>query len=61
MNLRFLLLLSCFFIFTGLSAQNLSGQWNGGFVSKGDIWGNEIEYVLELEVKGSKVDGFSYS
>lgn len=61
MNLRFLLLLSGFFIFSGLSAQNLSGQWNGGFVSTGDIWGNEIEYVLELEVKGSKVGGYSYS
>jgi hypothetical protein len=44
-----------------VSAQKLSGQWTGGFISSGDPWGGGTEYVLELEVKGAQVQGFSYT
>jgi hypothetical protein len=40
-------------------AQNLSGQWTGGFVSSDDYYGRKTEYVVELEVDGSQVYGFS--
>ena len=46
------------------NAQKINGQWRGYFNSKGDIVlssGNNTEYVLEIEVKGTKVTGFSYS
>jgi hypothetical protein len=45
-------------------AQKLNGQWRGVFDSKGDIvvtGGDNTEYVLELEIKGSEVTGFSYT
>ncbi len=40
--------------------QRLSGQWSGGFNS-GDMFGGRNEYVLELEVKGETVAGYSYT
>jgi hypothetical protein len=40
--------------------QRLSGQWTGGFNS-GDMFGGQNEYVLELEVKGETVAGYSYT
>lgn len=43
------------------SSQKLSGQWTGGFVTTGDLWGGKTEYVLELEVDGRNVEGFSYT
>lgn len=42
-------------------AQKLSGQWTGGFTSTGDMMGGGTEYVLELEVSGSTVKGYSYT
>ena len=42
-------------------AQKLSGQWSGGFVSTGDVWGGKTEYVLEIDVKGNDVSGYSYT
>ena len=42
----------------------LSGQWRGFFDSKGDIvatGGDNIEYVLELDIQGKEVSGYSYS
>lgn len=53
--------LSGLFLIQQADAQKLSGQWTGGFVSKGDVWGTKTEYVLELEVKGNEVQGFSYT
>jgi len=41
--------------------QKLSGQWTGGFNSNGDMFGGGNEYVLELEVKGEDVSGYSYT
>jgi hypothetical protein len=42
----------------------LSGQWHGFFDSKGDIvaaGGDNTEYVLELDINGKEVSGYSYS
>lgn len=48
-----------------LSAQNFNGQWKGGFneASYGisGMEGNNIDYVLELEIEGPKVSGYSYT
>ena len=53
------------FLFNNITdAQKINGQWRGYFNSKGDIVsssGNNTEYVLEIEVQGTKVTGFSYS
>jgi hypothetical protein len=58
-----------FFIFllisSTLSAQNFNGQWKGGFneTSYGfsGMGGDNIDYVLELQTKGSSVSGYSYT
>ena len=45
-------------------SQKINGQWRGYFDSKGDIvlsGSNNTEYVLELEIDGTDVSGFSYS
>lgn len=60
------IILAAFFYFIGTAAfsQKINGQWHGYFNSKGDIvlYGSgDTEYVLELEIDGTKVNGFSYS
>ena len=42
-------------------SQNLSGQWTGSFATANDPFGGKTEYVMELDVKGDRVDGFSYT
>jgi hypothetical protein len=45
-------------------AQNFNGQWKGSFEdnSAAISWGsNKCEYVLELEIVGNKISGFSYT
>lgn len=46
-----------------VSAQNLTGQWRGTFNTAGNVVAAEgdTEYVLELEINGDKVTGYSYS
>jgi hypothetical protein len=61
MNLKFYLALISIISCCSLSAQNLSGQWTGGFVSSGDAWGRQTEYVLELEISGAVAKGYSYT
>ena len=43
--------------------QNLSGQWRGYFNSAGNVVTSEsnTEYVLEINIHGSEVTGYSYS
>ena len=54
-------------LFTGLVSfsQKINGQWRGFFDSYGNnivLSGNDnTEYVLEIEVSGSTVTGYSYS
>lgn len=53
----------CFTVAVSFS-QKINGQWRGYFDSKGDIVlssADNTEYVLEIEINGSKVSGFSYS
>ena len=42
-------------------AQSLSGQWIGGFSSANNISTNKTDFVLEIEVNGSEVTGYSYT
>ncbi len=48
-----------------LFAQNFNGQWKGSFneTSYGfsGLEGNGIDYVLELQISGSEVSGYSYT
>ena len=44
-----------------LFAQKLSGQWIGSFTSKDDPSDAQTEYVLEIEVNGSNITGYSYT
>ena len=60
----FLIIFFTLLVFHNTIAQKINGQWRGFFNSKGDIVlssGNNTEYVLEIEVNGTKVSGFSYS
>ena len=64
--MRIILLFTVFLIemLPGFS-QNFTGQWKGEFddqSSKYGSWGgNKCEYVLDLEVKGKIVTGYSYT
>ena len=46
-------------------AQNFQGQWKGSFIDKstapGSWGGDKCDYVLDLEVNGKNVTGFSYT
>lgn len=61
--MRGLLLLILLFAGSTLWAQNLTGQWTGSFNSANDIVAGEgdTEYILELEIDGTRVTGYSYS
>ena len=47
------------------TAQNFTGQWKGGFVDKSVSaynWGSEkSDYVLDIDIKGNNVSGYSYT
>ena len=47
------------------NAQNFQGQWKGSFVDKstsmGSWSGDKCDYVLDLEISGKKVTGYSYT
>lgn len=47
--------------FEQAAAQKMSGQWIGGFTSADDPSGSTTDYVLEIEVNGSQVSGYSYT
>ena len=53
------------FLNTSLSAQNFTGQWKGEFTDNSTAfvgWGGDrCEYVLEIECRGTKVTGYSYT
>ena len=62
---KFVLAAVLFLFFGSISAQKINGQWRGYFDSNQDIvllpGGDNTEYVLEIEVNGSQVSGYSYS
>ncbi len=47
------------------NAQNFQGQWKGSFIDKstsmGSWSGDRCDYVLDLEVNGKKITGYSYT
>lgn len=50
--------------YTYCKGQNLNGQWRGSFNSAGNVVAQdngETEYVLEIEIQGDSVSGYSYS
>ncbi|MFN0081127.1 MAG: hypothetical protein ACKVOM_01285 [Ferruginibacter sp.] len=53
------------FIFSTVfcDAQNFQGQWKGSFIDKSSVsWGGDkCDYVLDLEVNGKEVSGYSYT
>ncbi len=49
------------FGFQQATAQKMSGQWIGGFTSADDPTGSMTDYVLEIEVAGTQVSGYSYT
>lgn len=59
------LLLSFFILNTAIGfSQNFTGQWKGEFVDNSSIvsWGsNRCDYVIDLEVNGTDVSGYSYT
>ncbi len=62
---KYLLLLFVILLNTKIKAQNFTGQWKGTFIDQSTSfngWGGEkCDYVLELEVNGEKIIGFSYT
>ncbi len=44
-------------------SQNFQGQWKGSFIDKSSVsWGGDkCDYVLDLEVHGTEVNGYSYT
>ena len=62
---KFLLSIPSLFFFLTVSAQNFTGQWKGEFFDQSSKYGNwggdKCEYVLDLEIKGKTVTGFSYT
>ena len=49
------------FGFQQAAAQKMSGQWIGGFSSADDPSGSTTDYVLEIELAGTQVTGYSYT
>jgi hypothetical protein len=45
----------------GAKSQKLSGQWIGEFGDASDVRGVKTTYVLELEVNGQQISGYSYT
>ncbi len=65
MKFFYLLSFLIFSSFFNATAQNFNGQWKGGFnedsYGYAGLGGDGIDYVLELETKGSDVSGYSYT
>ena len=55
---------SLFLLTHSMVGQKINGQWRGYFNGKGDsvLKGEEdTEFVLEIEINGTEVTGYSYS
>jgi len=63
---KYLLTTCSLLLFTSIVfAQNFSGQWKGTFLDKSTSFvgfgGDKCDYVLELDVSGKTVTGYSYT
>lgn len=59
-----MLLMAAVMMHCVVAAQKIDGQWRGFFDNKGDIvltGENNTEFVLEIEVNGKDISGFSYT
>ena len=54
-------IISLFFYIAQVNSQTLSGQWIGSFTSANDPSGNKTDYVLEFDVQGTEISGYSYT
>ena len=61
---KIIIVTALFFSLNVMYGQKINGQWRGYFDSKGDITqssADNTEYVLEIEVNGNEISGYSYS
>ncbi len=64
--MKTVLLIGYILLFSGFAnAQEFTGQWKGGFGDRSSAaagWGgNDCDYVLEINVKGNDITGYSYT
>ena len=60
---RIIVASALFLLSNSIFGQKMAGQWRGYFDSNGDIvlsGADNTEYVLEIEINGSEVSGYSY-
>lgn len=60
MQRTLLIIFTCLLVIP-TTAQQLNGQWTGSFVSANSNTEYATSYVLELEIKGKEVQGYSYT
>ena len=64
-TMKKIITVAALFLLSGtMFGQKINGQWRGYFDSKGDIIqasGDNTEYVLEIEINGTEITGYSYS
>jgi hypothetical protein len=61
---KIIIVAALFLLWGNMFGQKINGQWRGFFDSKGDIIqasGENTEYVLEIEINGTQITGYSYS
>lgn len=61
---KYILSIFLFLLTVSAYSQKINGQWRGYFNSRGDIvlsGSGSTEYILEIEIEGTKVSGYSYS
>lgn len=58
---RILLIIFTCLLVIPTTAQQLNGQWTGSFVSANANTEYATSYVLELDIKGKEVQGYSYT
>jgi len=61
---KIIVAVSLFLLTHSMVGQKINGQWRGYFNGKGDIvlkGEEDTEFVLEIEINGTEVTGYSYS
>lgn len=59
--MRYIFLMFFFGLHACCIGQKLSGQWTGDFGSNSEFSAQKTEYILEIEVNGNDIKGFSYT
>jgi hypothetical protein len=61
---KIIVVATLFLLSNSIVGQKIKGQWRGYFNSNGDIilsGAENTEYVLEIEINGAQITGYSYS